>query len=75
MDEEEKIIIQKKRICLVGPCSENSKLLEALEAFKIPIICSETGLEFIHDHKWTTYFVLNQFEGDIFDKIYKSKQK
>lgn len=64
-----------KRICLVGRVSENEDLLNAAKLFNVPVVTSETGKEFIEDSSWMTFFVMSEFEGPIFDNIYKSKSK
>jgi protein ECT2 len=41
----------------------------------VPIVTSETGSELIDDHSWTTFFILNDFEGPLYEAIYKTKHK
>lgn len=65
----------RQRICLVGDIAENQELVVAARTFNVPVMTSETGAEFIDDDTWTTYFVLADFEGPIFDGISKAKVK
>ncbi|XP_011293557.1 protein ECT2 isoform X2 [Musca domestica] len=62
------------RICLVGDVIQNDAAVEAAHTFGVPVITSETGLELINDCDWRTYFVLNDFEGPVYEAIHKSKQ-
>lgn len=66
---------QRVRICLVGSVAEDHEVREAAQLFKVPVESSETGKEFISDDSWTTYFILPEFEGQIFDDINKAKTK
>ncbi|XP_075160430.1 epithelial cell transforming 2 pebble isoform X3 [Haematobia irritans] len=62
------------RICLVGNVVQNDAAVEAAHTFGVPVITSETGLELINDCDWRTYFILNEFEGPVYEAIHKSKQ-
>ncbi|XP_053689992.1 protein ECT2 [Sabethes cyaneus] len=64
---------ENARICLVG--SHDKTTLAAAQVFKVPIVLSETGTEYVSDHSFITYFVLNQFEGPLYDAIYRSKHR
>ena len=64
-----------QRICLVGTIVDNQESLKSAQSFNVPVITSETGSEFISDDSWSTYFVLNSFEGPIFEAIHKTKHK
>lgn len=61
------------RICLVGSSSEDQDVADAAERFNVPIMSSETGEEFIQS-SITTYFILPEFEGPIFENIYKHRK-
>lgn len=67
--------LKMKRICLVGLTAHDENLKSAANTFNIPVVESETGLELIVDNKWSTYFVLEEFEGPIYEAISKSKHK
>ncbi|XP_013101165.1 protein ECT2 isoform X3 [Stomoxys calcitrans] len=62
------------RICLVGSVVQNDAAVEAAHTFGVPVITSETGLELVNDYDWRTYFILNDFEGPVYEAIHKSKQ-
>lgn len=64
-----------QRICLVGIVVDNQESQKSAKSFNVPVITSETGSEFISDDCWTTYFVLNSFDGPIFEAIHKTKHK
>lgn len=57
------------RICLIGTVVDDSKTVEAARTFGVPVISSETGEEFLEDTSWLTYFIMNDFEGPLFEAI------
>lgn len=63
------------RICLVGAVAHDTDTLAAAQSFKLPVVMSETGGEFVSDTSHVTYFVLNDFEGPVYDTIYRSKHR
>uniref|UniRef100_A0A0K8TS04 Putative guanine nucleotide exchange factor pebble n=1 Tax=Tabanus bromius TaxID=304241 RepID=A0A0K8TS04_TABBR len=63
------------RICLVGQVAEDTATVDAAQTFGVPVITSETGMEIVPDLNWTTYFILNDFDGEAFDVIHKSKHR
>lgn len=67
--------LSRKRICLVGAVAEDQEIIDTAKTFDVPLVTSNTGVEFIDDDTWTTYFILPEFEGPEFDKIYRSKVK
>lgn len=66
---------ERARICLVGAVAQDKATLTAAQSFKVPIVTSETGAEFLSDTSYVTYFILNDFEGPIYDTIYRSKHR
>lgn len=64
-----------ERICLVGSVVDDYETRRVAETFNVPVEVSETGVELIGDTHWTTYFVMNEFEGPAFDAIRKSKHR
>ena len=66
---------QMKRICIVGSLVGDENTQKVAESFNVPVITSETGLEYLTDNKVVTYFILEDFEGPIFETISKSKHK
>lgn len=63
-----------RRICLIGTVSKDCQVLKAAESFDLPIVKSETGQEYINDNNCSTIFVLENFEGDVYNTLYKAKQ-
>lgn len=63
------------RICLVGTVVDDQVTLDAAKSLNVPVITSETGSELIADDSWTTYFIMKEFEGPIYEAIYRSKHK
>ncbi|XP_050073881.1 protein ECT2 [Anopheles maculipalpis] len=64
------------RICLVGPAAQDAATLAAAQSLKLPTVTSDTGAEYIgDDDSISTVFVLNDFEGPVYDAIYKAKQR
>lgn len=62
------------RICLVGGAGQDAATLQAAESFGMPVIHSETGLDILNDMEWRTYYVLQDFEDEIFEAIHKQKE-
>ncbi|KAJ8983138.1 hypothetical protein NQ317_014713 [Molorchus minor] len=62
------------RICLVGSLANNSTIRSVGETFGVPVLSSENGQEFAQDDSCTTVFVLEIFEGDVYNNLYKSRQ-
>ncbi|XP_032670809.1 protein ECT2-like isoform X8 [Odontomachus brunneus] len=69
------IIPRKKRICLVGGACNEPTLNHAALQFKVSVLKSETGAEYVEDTSYHTYFVLKQFEGPEFDALCKSAHR
>lgn len=66
---------QSKRICLVGSVIENEAVILAAQKFNVPVITSMSGAEYIGDTEWTTFFVMQEFEGDEYERIRKSQHR
>lgn len=66
---------KSKRICLVGGVAEDQDVLNIARLFNVPVVTSETGSELLDDDSLTTYFILSEFEGPVFDDINKAKTK
>lgn len=69
------IIPRKKRICLVGTIYDDPALNVAAQQFKVSVLKSETGTEYIEDTTYNTYFILKQFEGSEYDTLCKSAHR
>lgn len=63
----------KQRICLVGTVADDENVKIAAESFNIPVVTSETGIEYIKDTDIITYFILNEFSGENFNAIRESE--
>ncbi|XP_077293738.1 epithelial cell transforming 2 pebble isoform X3 [Arctopsyche grandis] len=62
-----------QRICLVGELAKNEELLLAASSFGIPVILSDTGQDIL-EQDVVTHFVLQDFEGSLFDALRKSSR-
>lgn len=62
-----------KRICIVGSLVNDPTTCSAAQGFGVPVLTSETGEEYAKDTSCSTIFVLEKFEGEIFEKLNKSK--
>nr|XP_023015311.1 protein ECT2 isoform X2 [Leptinotarsa decemlineata] len=59
------------RLCLVGNLSKDLKLRSVADTFGIPVVTSKDGQEFAQDDSCHTIFVLENFEGDVFNRLNK----
>ncbi|XP_002068972.3 protein ECT2 [Drosophila willistoni] len=68
------------QICLVGDAGRDMETLQAAHSFGMPVIISETGMEFIDGSgipdgaKSRTFFVLPDFEGSLYETLNSQKQ-
>ncbi|KAJ9588187.1 hypothetical protein L9F63_018451, partial [Diploptera punctata] len=69
------LTVIRTRICLIGELGNDTRILEAAQAFGVPVVCSTNGSEFINDGSWDTVFVLEEFSGPIYDAIHRSEQR
>lgn len=60
---------QPLRICLVGTVVDDAPTVTAARSFGVPVVTSETGDEFVGDTTWTTFFILPDFDGPMFEAI------
>lgn len=63
-----------RRVCLLGNVAKDSKIVQAAESFDLPVVQSDNVHEYLNDTNCTTIFVLESFEGDVYNTLYKSKQ-
>lgn len=63
-----------KRICLIGSLINDLKLRAVAESFRVPVLTSEDGKDYVQDFNFNTMFVLDCFEGDIYNYLYKQRQ-
>lgn len=59
------------QICLVGKLGQDPDLIKIAQGFHIPVCFSETGEEFLSDKLCITYFIVDEFDGLIFDHLWK----
>lgn len=71
----EKNVLDRQRICLVGSVVDDNDTVQAAKRLNVPIVTSETGAEIATDTTWTTFFVMRNFEGPMFDAIRKTKHR
>ncbi|XP_077987561.1 protein ECT2-like [Glandiceps talaboti] len=58
------------RICLVGKeTSSNNALVTALQMLGLAVVHSDSGKEYVDDDKYETIFVLDTFEGILYDSL------
>lgn len=67
-------LFSDRRICIIGDLAADNKLHSVAESFGVPVVCSENGLEYINDNACCTYYVIDTFEGDIYNALSKSRQ-
>ncbi|XP_060518984.1 protein ECT2 isoform X2 [Cylas formicarius] len=63
-----------RRICLIGNLKNDAVLRSVAESFNVPVVTSETGQEYLEDNSCCTFFVIENFDGDVYNTICKSKQ-
>lgn len=66
---------EQVRVCLVGAVAHDKTNLAAAQSLKLPLVLSETGAEYLTDTSIVTYFVLNHFDGPVYETIYRSKHR
>lgn len=64
----------RKRICLLDHVAHDQDVIIASKLFNVPVVTSETGVEFLDDASWMTYFVMSEFEGPLFDDLSQHKK-
>nr|CAH7740851.1 unnamed protein product [Callosobruchus chinensis] len=63
------------RLCLVGKLADDSALRTVAESYGVPVVTSKDGQEYTHDDTCSTIFVLENFEGNVFEKLHKSRKR
>ncbi|VEN56703.1 unnamed protein product [Callosobruchus maculatus] len=63
------------RLCLVGSLADDSTLRTVAESYGVPVVTSKDGQEYTHDDSCSTIFVLENFEGNVFEKLHKSRKR
>ncbi|XP_044266145.1 protein ECT2 isoform X2 [Tribolium madens] len=67
-------IKSNRRICLVGTLASDTALRTVAESFRVPVITSKDGEDCAQDDSFSTVFILESFEGDVYNCLYKQKQ-
>ncbi|XP_022908635.2 protein ECT2 isoform X3 [Onthophagus taurus] len=62
-----------KRICLVGNVVKNTSICTTAQSFGVPVLTSENGLEYSKDQTCSTVFVVESFEGNDYEQLFKSR--
>lgn len=70
----EEIIEAEFQFCIIGEhLRSNAILKEAVEVYQVPVLYSETGYEYVkNDSDTSTVFVLQNFEGEIYETLHKA---
>ncbi|KAK5647138.1 hypothetical protein RI129_005602 [Pyrocoelia pectoralis] len=63
-----------KRICMVGSLITDPVVCNSAQSFGVPVITSENGLEYLEDRSCKTIYVLNTFDDDLYNTLYKHRQ-
>ncbi|CAH1975798.1 unnamed protein product [Acanthoscelides obtectus] len=63
------------RLCLVGALTNDTALRTVAESYGVPVVTSEDGQEYIHDDSNSTIFVLENFEGNVYENLHKTRKR
>jgi hypothetical protein len=58
----------------VGSLAKQAALRKVAESFNVPIVTSDDGRDYAQDDFYSTMFVLENFEGDVYNSLCKQKQ-
>ncbi|XP_057663730.1 protein ECT2 [Diorhabda carinulata] len=61
------------KIYLIGSIANDSEIFTAAQTFGFPVLTSIEPLDFKENESTSTIFVVENFEGEIFEKLYRSK--
>lgn len=59
----------------MGKAAEDAATCKAAQSFRIPILTSDTGLEYVSDTTCTTVFILDSFDGPNFKQLHRSPHR
>jgi hypothetical protein len=51
------------------------EVIDAAKSFDVPLFYSDSGKELLGDSSWTTFFIVSDFQGPVFDEISGSLEK
>lgn len=63
------------RVCLIGALAANEEMNKLAEQLNIPVLRSETGAEVLIEDTSSTYFILQDFEGPVYEAIRRKTHK
>lgn len=63
-----------QRICLIGDLAKDNKLRTVAESFGVPVVTSTDAHEYFNDTSCCTYYVIDDFESDLFYTLKKAKK-
>uniref|UniRef100_A0A1Y1K8R5 Protein ECT2 n=1 Tax=Photinus pyralis TaxID=7054 RepID=A0A1Y1K8R5_PHOPY len=63
-----------KRLCLVGPLAADPDVCNCAQTFGVPVVTSDDGLQYLEDRSCKTIYVLNTFDDDLYNTLYKQRQ-
>uniref|UniRef100_A0A6A7G201 Protein ECT2-like n=3 Tax=Hirondellea gigas TaxID=1518452 RepID=A0A6A7G201_9CRUS len=59
------------RLCLVGALATDDEALGAAQKFKLSVVTSVDGLDYVYDATYWTYFVLADFDSAEYEELHK----
>lgn len=65
---------KKIRVCLVGDVINDASTVLAAQSFAVPVVQSSNGLDLPDEHAWQTCYILDDFDGPMFETLNKNKQ-
>jgi len=68
-------VSSKKRICLVAAACDDPVINAAAQQFSVSVLKSDTGLEYVDDTTYDTYFVVKEFEGLEYDVLCRTAHR
>lgn len=76
VSQSDLLIQRKNRICLIGDIRNNSLINAAAQKFGVPVLTSDTGIEYTgNDKVYCTYFVLQSFDGSVYEALPKKSHR
>ncbi|KAK2141472.1 hypothetical protein LSH36_1092g00051 [Paralvinella palmiformis] len=63
--------IETEFIVVGQKCRNNKDLIKALESYRFPVQYSDTGFEHMNDATYDTIFIVDNFDGDIYNRLRK----
>lgn len=57
---------------MIGAVANDTETIALAQSFGVPVETSDTGIEKLSEREWITYFIINDFNGPIFEELQKS---